>query len=71
MQKKAVFPGIQRWDNVKLAEVWAEFRWHLAREGVYHEEQMSEANRTVYHLLRNELGRRGLNLRPPYGSESS
>jgi hypothetical protein len=68
--KRAIFPGLVRWDNVKLVEVWAEFKWHLAREGLTRYDELGEANQAVYKALVNELTRRGLSLTGPYGSSS-
>lgn len=67
--KRAIYPGIQTWDNVKLAEEWAEFKWYLAREGFYRYDQLTEADQAVYELFHNELCRRGLRLSGAYGRE--
>ncbi len=51
--------SIKGWDNVKLREVWQEFRWHCAREGITEVAQLSDYNLCVYHQLRMERARRG------------
>jgi hypothetical protein len=71
MARKAFFHGLQQWDNVKLTEVWGEFCWHLAREGVVQQDMLSVGDQAIYQELRNELLRRGMQLRWPYGSWSS
>lgn len=71
MSKRAIFPGLATWDNIKLAEVWREFIWHIRASGIQSVEQMSPHNREVYNLLRNEQIRRGVQLTLPYGVESS
>jgi hypothetical protein len=68
---KLVLKGLQQWDGIKLAEVWSEFCWYLAAEGVVREDMLSERNAGIYHQLRNELLRRGMQLRLPHGSWSS
>jgi hypothetical protein len=68
--KRAIFPGLARWDNVKLVEVWSEFKWYLAREGLTRYDELGEANQAVYTALVNEMTRRGLNLSGPYGRAS-
>jgi hypothetical protein len=68
--KRAIFPGLARWDNIKLAEVWAEYKWHLAQKGVWSVADLSEADRAVFELLVRELKRRGMNLSEPYGKAS-
>jgi hypothetical protein len=71
MRKTAIFPGLAGWDNIKLAEVWREFIWDVRARGIESFDQLSEHNREVYNLLRNEQIRRGVQLSLPYGSESS
>jgi hypothetical protein len=68
--KRAIFPGLARWDDIKLAEVWAEYKWHLARKGVYRYGDLEEADRAVYLILKAELTRRGMSLTEPYGKAS-
>lgn len=50
---------IRTWDNVKLREVWQEFRWACAREGITQVAELSDYNLCVYHQLRMERARRG------------
>jgi hypothetical protein len=50
---------IRGWDNVKLQQVWTEFRWHTERAGLKREAELSDYNVCVYTQLRMERERRG------------